>query len=215
MFLRLVFAVWVVIISAAILRADDENGLEALRAAAGCPCGPLCDCSPCGCASKEGLPHATLIRVAKTEALPHAPAEVSKMRNGRTALPPSAAFAALWTRNLPTGTKVVIGLNCDAPRGEWEAVEASETDGFRPGSAILAYVMVNGTLHGGYRLPEDASQSEIRKMLEKVAEPTSPAPQLIQQQPQVIYMQPSYGSSSFGFGGAVGVGGCVGGSCGR
>ncbi len=204
MFLRLAFAALVVLVSAAILRADDANGLEALRAAAGCPCGPLCDCSPCGCA-KEGI---------KTEALPHAPVE---KRNGRTALPPSAALAALWARGVRDGEKVVIGLNCDAPlSSEWTAIPASETDGFRPGSAIMVYIASGGSLHGGYRLPEDASQSEIRKMLEKVAEPTSPAPQLIQQQPQVIYMQqPSYGSSSFGFGSAVGVGGCVGGSCGR
>ncbi len=206
--LRLLFAALVVLVSAAILRADDANGLEALKAAAanGCPCGPLCEPGcPCGCA-KEGI---------KTEALPHAPVE---KRNGRTALPPSAALAALWARGVRDGEKVVIGLNCDAPlSSEWTAIPASETDGFRPGSAIMVYIASGGSLHGGYRLPEDASQSEIRKMLEKVAEPTSPSPQLIQQQPQVIYMQQpmNYGSSSFGFGGAVGVGGCVGGSCGR
>ncbi len=210
MLLRIMLAVWVVMISAAVLMADsDPNGLDALRAAAkksDCPCGVTCDCVPCVCAN--GVPHATVIAVAKSEALPHAPAEPSKMRAAR---PPSAAFAALWARGVRNGEKVVIGLNCEAPTsmGEWTSIEASETDGFRPGAAVMVYIGSNGSLHGGYRLPEDASQSEIRKMLEKVAEPTSPAPQLIQQQPQVIYMQPSYGGSSFGFGGgSCGPGGC-------
>lgn len=221
--------------------ADDPNGLDALKAAAtkgcpcgaSCPCGPLCDCDPCGCATKDGKKAYYVsvfdkkdggpkvyesARPSESLPLPHAPAEVPAVRSEKFKAA-SAAFAGLFTRGLANGTKVVIGLNCPAPAGPWEAIEASELDGFRPGTGVLAYVYENSYLHGGYRMPEDASQSEIKKMLEKASEPVTPAPQ-IQQQPQVVYMMGGYGgggscaSGSCGSPMMMGGGGCSGGSCG-
>ncbi len=200
----LFIAAIVILIYSAMARADtnDDQALAALKAALakkdiGCPCGPFCPCGPnCDCGTHE-----------KSEALPHAPAR----RN--------ASFNKAWADGLREGDRVVVGLNCEAPVGEWKSVDATTDNGFRPGTAVMAFIFTNGMLHGGYRLPEDASQSEIRRMLEKAAEPIvmpTPAPQLIQQQPQTIYIpQPvRYGTPSFGFGSGAIRGGCAGGSCG-
>ena len=180
---------------AMLLAVPTAHAEDAITAAirAGCDCKQtgVCICDHCLCADCP-----VLASVPSSQPMPTVRAAILAVRS---------SYAALWTRELANGTKVVIGVNCPAPQGGWTAADASERDGMRPGQYILVGTWRDGWVYVDGRLPVDATAAEIDAI--------RAAPQVVQQvqQPmrQVVYSQPTFSPiRSLMGGGSCGPGGC-------
>ncbi len=181
---------------ATFARADEANdrAVEAIKAALaspGCPCGPACPCPNCGCPYGCPTPGAGCV-CPSPKVYSSPPAERRLI----------STYSTLDPRSYKNGDTIIIGVNCDAPASAYKsAVALSEVDNMRPGEYVVVGRWFDGSIYALGRLPTDATQGEIKKIVDDFN--STQAIKTALQQPQVVYVQqPMQG------------GACANGSCG-